>query len=124
MLPLPQRLPASLRTISAQAGRHIGLQSMVCANRRTALARTARPAERKWDRDGRYAEKTPGFRKIMGVFSPQIPHFSILPRRSVSFAPDFGLQQVPNEMLSARGWHRSPNTPFELPENKTTFRAL
>lgn len=110
MLPLPQRLPASLRTISAQAGRHLRLQSMVCANRRTALARTARPAGRKWDRDGRYAEKTPRFRKITGVFSPQIPYFSVLPRRHVSFAPDFGLQQVPNEMLSADGWCTTPKT--------------
>ena len=76
---------------------------MVCANRRTTLARTLHPAGQEPDRDGRCSEKTPRFRKITGVFSPQIPHFSILPRRYVSFAPDFGLQQVPNEMLSAHG---------------------
>ena len=92
---------------------------MVCANRRTALARTARPAGLKWDRDGRCAEKTPGFRKITGVFSPKVPHFPVLSRRYVSFAPDFGLQHVSNEMLSAHGGRGSPNTPLELPENKT-----
>ena len=43
MLPLPQCLPAPLLTISSQSGRHIGLQSMVCANRRTALAHTPYP---------------------------------------------------------------------------------
>ena len=53
--------------------------------------------------DGRCTEKTPRFRKITGVFSLQIPHFPVLLRRYVSFAPDFGLQHVSNEMLSAHG---------------------
>ena len=110
MLPLPQRLPASLRTISSQPDLHISLQSMVCAysGAPTSPALRTPPGENRTD--GRCAQKTPGFRKITGVFSPKVPHFPILPRRHVSFAPDFGLQQVPNEMLSADGWCTTTKT--------------
>ena len=64
MLPLPQRLPASLRTISSQPDLHISLQSMVCAYRGAPTSPVLRtpPDKNRTGTEGA-SEKRPSFEK-------------------------------------------------------------
>ena len=82
MLPLPQRLPAPLRTISSLPDLHLRLQSMVCAYRGapTSPALRAPPGENRTD--GRCAQKNARVSKNNGrVFSQSspFPHFATPP---------------------------------------------
>ena len=64
MLPLPQRLPASLRTISSQPDLHISLQSMVCAYRGAPTSPVLRtPPGKNRTGMGDAPKKRPGFEK-------------------------------------------------------------